>query len=532
MPVYTIKLKLHNPSRHKRQIIDEAMISYSRAYQYLLDKAYNEIEYIRENFKDKQGKYKATYIVKWIGKDTSKELNMFNIEPFKDSLKIDFATTLAGYLNLKNLKGSMNFPVAYVQDEELDKKNDMLSTKLIKGQISLQEFQWELNKYMRKNQNLKPLFFCRYSKKRNYSLLHDPKNNRFFAKIYLLNAKNAVIKSSRHEEHRQLIYIDKERELFKRSAAKECFIIVPLSFGKWQEEHLRKAMLKPEILKTARLVKRNDEYYLSINIDEGETEIIKTSTYMGVARGIVQAVNYSVVDEESNLILSDKAHIQNKSKAISDNDIHGIANTLVKTALENKSQIIMQKLIDKGDKLQWRENNKKYLPILSCRDYNRLYAILKYKLCAAGLPPPLRVSATSIFYTCPCCGMNTKRNRFSSSMFMCTMCGTVMNIEEVGSLNLSKKLIQYKNETIKIKVDTTPEGLKFSNADLGLEFYPANPFDCREEFKNALKKLINDFYENMNMQLKNKQFKKKYSLIKKLDDNMKNDIFKIIQVEE
>lgn len=530
MPVYTIKLKLHKPSRHKRQIIDGAMSNYSRAYQYLLDKAYIELNYIRDNYKDARGRYRSTGIAKWIDKNISKELNRFDIEPFKDSLKIDFATTLAVYLNMKESQNSISFPAAYVHDDELEKKYDLLSARLVKGQISLQEFERELYKCLRKNENLKPLFFCRYAANRNYSLLYDPKNRKFFAKIYLVNAKNAIAKSPELKEHKKLLYVNKERELFKSNAAKECFLVFPLSFGKWQEKYLEKAMQNPETLKTARLIKRADEYYLSINIDEGEPEKIKTSTYIGVARGITHAVNYSVVDDKGTLLLSGAAETQNKDDMVFENDIHSIANTLVKEAVVNKSQVIMQKLIDKGDKLQWTENNRKYLPILSCRDYNNLYAVLKYKLCAAGLPPPLRVSATGIFYTCPNCRMNTKRNRFSSSVFMCTMCGTIMDVENAGSLNLAQKLIQYKSESIKISIVNTPHGLKFTNDDLGLEYYPSNPYDCIEEFRIELKRLIDDFYKSMNMQAKDKQFKKRYSLIKKLDEHINNDFLKLIEI--
>ena len=88
--VKTITLKLHNIGRDKKNIIDEAMTNYSKAFQYLLDAAACEIEDIRNRYKDSNGKYRAFNVKAWIDKELNEKLSSFSIEPFKDSLKIDF----------------------------------------------------------------------------------------------------------------------------------------------------------------------------------------------------------------------------------------------------------------------------------------------------------------------------------------------------------------------------------------------------------------------------------------------------------
>lgn len=523
----TIKLKLYKPGKRKRQIIDEAMENYSRAYQYLLDKAQDQIKYIEEEYKDQRGRFRASNIAKWAGKDIMKELNIFGIEPFKDSLKKDFSTTIAGYLNLKASGGKAGYPFVYLPDTAFEEEYDNLTTQLISGVKSLSGYEKEIKRYIKKNSNLKPLFFCRYDVNRDYSILYDPEKDRYYVKIYLLNAK-----SDRREyigsSSRKLKYIHKSGMALQNSGRKERFILFPLSFGKYQEKYLKEAREKPEVIKTARLTKEGKDYFLSVNIDNGEPEQIRTDTYMGISRGISAVVFYTVAGNTGNIINNGIADINKNAKILYNSDIHRIANKLVEIAGEHNSAVIMQRLVDKGDRLQWEEGGRKCIPVLDCRSYNRLYEVLKYKLPAKGLPPPLRVSSAGIFHTCPNCRSNSIKNRFSGKMFMCTKCGWTGDIEYLGSFNLARRLVKYQSDDIIVKAENTPYGIMFTNEDLGLEFYPENPYDCMSEFNEKIKALIDDFYRNINVQVRDKAFKKKYSLIKKIQSG--NDFLSRIKI--
>ncbi|MFL0246417.1 hypothetical protein [Candidatus Clostridium stratigraminis] len=484
----TIELKLFKPGLLKREIIDEALENYTRAYEYLMGKASKEIDVIEESFKDYNRNYRANIISKWIDKDTLKGLNVFNIEPFKDSLKLDFSSTMAGFLSLRSKNKSVSFPA-------------------------------------NNGSNLRPIFFCRYSKVRNYSLLYDAEKDRYYAKIYLMNVRNKKRKRTTKTYNNELKYLDKNKEVYKEGTGKKTYVIFTLAFGKWQEKYLKDAIYNPEILKTARLIKRKKEYYLSINIVK-KVDIVETVNYMGISRGNESAINYAVVDYKSSLICEGHEEIQDN---ITEDMLNKIANKLVKVALKNRCQVIMEKLIDRGDNLTFQnKQGKSFIPKINCSDYNKLCNIMTCKLMGSGLKNVIRVSGVSIFYTCPYCYNKSKSNRFSKEIMLCTSCGRSINIDKAGSLNLSRRLLQYKNEKIKVLVESTKNGIRFINKDLRLEYYPTNPFDCYDEFMKVLDALIENFYININLEKESKNYKRKLSLIKKIEANKNN--FQLIDV--
>ncbi|WP_094549637.1 zinc ribbon domain-containing protein [Petroclostridium xylanilyticum] len=533
MPIKTITLKLHNPSKRKRQIIDQAMLNYSRAYQYLLDKAHAQIEEIRRDYKDNKGNYRAINIAKWVDKELSKELNQFHVQPFKDALKIDFGMTLASYLSLNEIRQDANYPIAYLSDRDLEKSYNDAINGLENGSKTLDECEREIKKIVKKNNVLKPLFFCRYAANRDYCLLYDAKNNRYYAKLYLMNVKDEKRKEINSNNEIELRYIHKDSNILESSGRKERFILVPLSFGQWQEQYLKKALDTPEILKTARLIKKKGDYYLSISVDTGEAEKIKTDTFLGIGRALKSPVHYTIVDNRSNIIsdgaIVTKAVSESRNNPVTIQELHKIANAIVDIAYQERSQVVMKSLIDKGDKLQWIDENKEqYMPILNCHSYNQLARILEYKLRGKGLPPPIKVSPIGIYYTCPECGLHTRRNRFSKDMFICVACGTTLDIESLGSLNLARKLNRHSKGTLKIKVEKTSKGIKFTNKILGLEFHPSDPHNCMDEFSTEIKRIIQDFYGNISSNARNKEFMKKYSLIKKLEEA--EDLNELIQI--
>lgn len=510
----TIKLKIYSPSIRKREIMDEAMLNYSMAFQFLLNSAEGDIGRIEKDYKDKKGKYNELSVFKWISSDLSKELNKFNVEPFKDSLKLDFSAVIAGYLNLKRIKKQANYPVVYITKKEFEEKYINLLDQIKEGK----DTDWcenQIEKYMKKSNNYKSVLFSRYDTKRNYCLLYDKTSDRYFAKLYLLNAKSDKRRRPDLKNTRELTIINKNHELMEPNNRKQSFLILPLSFGKWQEGYLKQALVNPEILKGARLVKQGNDYYLSVSVDIKNPEPVKTVTYMGVSRGLKSDICYSVVDEKGCEIVSGK--LKNKQ-------IHCIANALVEIAYKNKSQIIMHKHFKRGDKLTWTDGERVITPSFSCSDYNKLYGILKYKLVEYGLPQPVKVSCRGIYNTCPKCGLNSSKNRYSNDIIICISCGFADNIEHTGSLNTAKMLIIYKKSKITLSAKKIDGKINFVNQDLDLEFCPSNPYDCREEFKQELKNISKQLYKGES--IKDKKYNKKYSLFKKIEsiDDITNHI--------
>jgi len=451
----TIHLKLHNPSTLKRKIINTAFINYNNAFNYLLKKAYENIDEIESEYKSPKGTYSTLHLSKWIDKGLSAQLNQFDIQPFKDALKLDFGMTLASYFVQKKTNLDMSFPSCKVEG--------------VKG-----------------SNKLRPIYFCRYDTKRSFCFLYDEQNDKFFAKLFLMNIKDAKI-STKQNVNRILSYISKNEEDVKR-IKKETFIIVPLSFGKWQENMLKQAIVKPEILRTAHLIMKENDYYLSLSIDLPEDKKVETTTFLGVSRGIENAINYTVVDLNGKMIESATVECESTfSDANKKTNICIAANKIVDIAVKNKSMVVLQNLVGKGDKLSWSEEDSTCKPIFGCKLYNDLARVVEYKLPQKGLPAPAKVSSVDIFQRCSLCGSNSKKNRFSKTMFICTTCGLSYNLDRLGSLNLATKLIKYKNTPLKLKAKKTFDGMYLQNEFIGLDlFVPKNenPFDrLKEEIK-------------------------------------------------
>jgi len=145
-------------------------------------------------------------------------------------------------------------------------------------------------------------------------------------------------------------------------------------------------------------------------------------------------------------------------------EIYIAANEIVDKALTYSSQVILENI--KAPNTVGIGSDDK--PILSKSVYYSIDRILTYKLENKGLPRPVRVSPSGIFFTCPQCGKNTKKNKAAKDMFLCVSCGTVYELDFLGSLNLANKLMKYRNDSIKIKVSKEADGISFSNNLLGL----------------------------------------------------------------
>lgn len=485
----TINLKLHKPSRNKRRIMDKALMDYTKGFYFLLEKASLDLQNIENAYVNKTGEYRALVISKWVNKEISQELNKFDVQPFKDSLKQDFGMAMASYLKLKYLKYKVTFPSRNIETAT----------------------------------DLRPILFCRYDTKRDYSLLYDPEKNKYYAKLYLLNNEFAVRKSIDSNVKNKLIYLSKEKSAVE-AQQKERFIIVPLSFGQWQENILKSALNKQEILKTAKLFKKNNEYFLSINIETVDDEKVETNCFMGISRGIKNPLNITMADSNNKIINIDITLFNEQLKAYGDNvfeqQLHILANNIVEKASKNKAQIVMADLVYKSDVLLYQDTKKQYSkPYLKRSTYNYLYHLLQYKLPAKGLPLPIRVSPIGIFSTCPKCGLNSKKNRISEDLFICIRCGEILDVENIGSLNLARKIPRYKHDGILIKVKKTLEGNYFTNKNLELNFCTRNFKDEMSALRNEIYRIIQDTkcYEEANAY--SKEYKQKLSIIKKLEKN-------------
>lgn len=486
MAVRTISLKLYNPSNRKREIFDRAIYNYSMAFAFLMDKARHAIEMEKDEFFNKDERYKAYRVAKWVNKETLKELNKFCVEPFKDSLLLDFGMTVASILNLRSVNKNAGFPEVGVR----------------------------------------PIYFCRYDINRDYSLLYDDKKGKYYAKLYLMNSRDENRSEFKNLSGMKLRYLDRKDKYLELTDRKERFILVPLSFGKWQEEYLKKALENTGFMKTARLFKRNNDYYLSISINTEDADTVETINYLGISRGIKNEINFSVVSKiGDSKVRTGFVNFKDIDKSTS-NYIHEMSGKIASIALENKAHVILEALNSKNDRLSYGEECK---PALSIGVYNRMIKLIEYKLRSYGLPPPILVSSVGIFHKCPECGNFSYKNRQSESLFICTNCGTVKDIDELGSINVARKLKEYDKTTIKMNAKVSDDKVIVSNKLLDIEFVLDYNMLLFEKLSEELKNWAESYEKNIVFNIKDDNFKKRISLIKKINNAV--DLASIIEIE-
>ena len=205
--------------------------------------------------------------------------------------------------------------------------------------------------------------------------------------------------------------------------------------------------------------------------------------------------------------------------ALSDGALHALANQIVTLAGRYNAQVITCSLVGRSDRLYWSEYRDTGLhPLMSCAEYNRLCAILAYKLPLAGLPRPVTVSPNGIFYSCPNCYKNSRKNRFSGNLFICTVCGKGYDIEELGSYNLSTRLLNYRRSPIVFTVRRSGGCVLIENADLGAAFRLPAEDPPIEQFFDELYRALRTSGAISFEGLSARQYKKRLSLVKKLSE--------------
>jgi putative transposase len=481
-----ITLKLHKPGREKRRILDEAMKNYTGGFDFLIREAAGCSRELEEIYRS-GGKYSLS---KWVGTERGKRLNAYDVQPFKDSLKLDFVMTMSGYFELRANGRKAGFPGTYT-----DSSGNLTS--------------------------LRPIFFCRYDTKRDYCLLYDEEKQKYFVKLYLLNQKNARKNQSADSKESRLTYVHKDRERMETKQAKERFLLLPLSFGKWQEKYLKECMENPEMLKTARLIKRDDEFFITLSISLLHQPKIETETCMGVSRGPEHSVCFTVTDQCGEIKENGYLQVGNKNGLgglAASSELCRIANQIVAKAHSYKAQVVMENLTDKMDGIHLVDfDNGRDGVILGKRFYKQLERLLSGKLEARGLPRPVEVSPYGIFSTCPKCGINTKRNILEKGMFLCISCGEVYHMKYLGSLNLAVRLLRYHSEDIRIRVVKEEKGVKAVNEALGLDVRIPETQDFLLSLEEEIWRIVKDTKKSPLKPQRSLSFKRRWSMVQKIE---------------
>lgn len=397
MPYKTVSIKLLTPTRTKRTILDNAITRYSTAFEILLQ---NSKDIIPVNH------FSKVSILKLMDKEFFSPVSHLDIEPFKDALKLDLAKLISIYKSQKTLEQKTRYPVTRTESSDISdflNNNDNISHH-------------QLDSLFEKFKNKRPLLFCRFDDKRDYSIVKR-ENGTFFAKLFLFSRKNAI---------------DGKR-----------YILFPLKVADWQNKFLSDMYSAISTAKSAELIEKNGEYFLNVRFWYEAKEKQAQSNYIGIARGVNNDLCYAISDKNGEILDAGSLNAKNVNGK---NKLHALSNQIISLALDHKCQIVMANLSTRNDGLKYGD-----IPIdISVGNYNQLISLVGYKAELSGLHEPVLVSANSIFYRCPKCSCFKKVNRFGSDKFICVMCGYSNELEYIGSTNLAKTLVAYKKNKVPV----------------------------------------------------------------------------------
>ncbi|MBW7572076.1 zinc ribbon domain-containing protein [Caproiciproducens faecalis] len=458
MTYKTLMLQIYKPSRHKRDLMDAALLRYSQALQFLLDRYEKEIGILCET----EAPVPQHRILKMIDKETSESLNQFGVQPFKDSLKLDFAATAATYLAQKQKNSRTGYPLAFLDAPRYSLAMEECIGLFDTGDIGTQGLEHRCSKLVGKAGKPRSVYFGRYARERDYCLLYDEFKDRFYAKLYLLNRKDSI-SGEYGNSGLSLKYVCEGSYYMNNLPGQRRYIVVPLAFGKKQLADLKQALQQPRLLHSARLVKKGNKYYLMIYMECGSGIVDETVTTMGVARNARGGLSYTVCGEGGAVLENNSI-----SASVNQNTVFYLSNRIAEIAVKNGSQVILEANGGANDRIPVSAEDAQHC--FSVRDYASLVKTLKYKLPEKGLPPPIEVSANSLFLTCPRCGTRTRRNRVTDELFVCIHCGCATEFEWVGSENLAKKLDRYRKDKVPITIIKKEDGFLCRSQLLGFQY--------------------------------------------------------------
>ncbi len=348
-----------------------------------------------------------------ISKELLNSLNSFKVEPFKDALRQDAL----------NFKGKANKQL--------------------------------------------PLYFCRYAKNRDFSLLYQPKSGKFYAKLYLLNYKNAIANPSINKDASDctLVYAEPEQELFCNRRSKIRYLILPLAFGSWQEQYLKQALKQEKIIKTARLFKKGSDYFLALNLLLKAPNQQKPINYLGLMPRLDNKrffIDYLIADANKQVLKKGSIEGQGldweQIKAM-------LSQAIAQICRLNNAQAIVCNYPTYHK--NWGLSQDK---LWQLSDYKSWLSSFEQTCGRLFLAKPIKVSGRGIYNTCPKCQKNSKNHLYFENLLLCHKCGFANNLSDLPLFNLATKLLVYQDKNLVFYTKINQNMIEIFNHKLAVNY--------------------------------------------------------------
>ena len=458
MAYKTLALKLYRPSGKKRRMIDQAMMNYTLALRRLLAVCREKVEALARSGEPVSRKE----LLSLPGREMLRDLNEFDAQPFKDSLVMEFAAVSLLFIAQFRRNAAAKYPEIYLGPDDFRRGLGRLVEEFDAGKISRDEAESEYGRLSLRFGRIHPFYFGRYSSTRDFCLLHDDNSGRFYAKLYLLNHSHAV-DSGQEPGKLQLRVIAPGMPEAPPAGGKIRYIVVPLAFGKYQLAELNRVLENPKMLRTAHLKKVKNDYYLLLHIECGAAGRMEAKSRMGIARGFGGGLCYTVETPDGEI--ADRGIIEKEEPE--EQELYLLSRKILRLCKKYRPQVILEAYGGKNDGLPFGEGGNE-APMKTSR-YARLCGILKLRLAEQGLPAPVVLGANGLFISCPRCGRMLKKSRITSALFACVECGYAAPVEQVGSLNLVRRLSRYGQDRVPVYHKSEDGKEEYFNPNIGFE---------------------------------------------------------------
>lgn len=481
----TARIKIHNPTRHKRVMLRYALEEYHRVLRDVLERAAADPE-LREKISSpkRKGELRANKFraARYLRSITPKK---WVLAPLRDYLVGDAAAMLQSHFGkLEKGKHPSNLPTLQplraATAEEIEQATAALTQSL---EFPLKETELEAiekereAKHPRVARRLEKIFGGRAISRATGKLLRSlevpcprplevtrPELERGFVVArcgsrYFLLLRLFARHSRYWREVRLRDGLVDVRTGEALGGKRFAGVILPLEFSR---EYFEAEFLKHGRPQSAKLVMRRgedgeEEFYAHI-VFEFTPERVEPKTYMGIDRGSAKIGVATLIDGEGRKLCQEvelegsafaaemrrlekriaaaqrrgirRSPLFRLRKRVADNLLGEFANRVVRVAIQHQSQVVLEK-IDAAAMNRFLKQSQ----------FRKLHAMLTYKLERAGLPAPMDVPAAYTSQTCGRCGHSSPENRpkrdekgrFIQYIFKCVRCGYEENADTNAS---------------------------------------------------------------------------------------------------
>ncbi len=478
--IKVVKVKLHNPSKHKRAILDKVFLRWTLAMDVTLRWAREHTDAF-EDCKDRRGNYQANLIAGVLRRHvltTIKGLGLHSAT--EEAVFRELGIALASYFARRKQDPNTGFPTVYRakpnparyeavldaladfetgsgEDEEGSASATQQPTRRTDGH-TLAQLRSELVAAARQLEfRARPIYFCNTDavpNRRGYSILYDEEKEEYLALVYLLPRSGSSHQRKPLKVHKPLLALNQHQEFLRETGYPSGALLFPLEMGRWQKEtFFEPAREHPGIIRTAYLTREKNqqgevEYYLAIAVDFPEPDPVEAVNLLAVHHTLDGEVFVLITNPEGEVHHYEQVSApldlkdvyqrirvrQRRGKQTSDrvarertkHHYHNAANRIVALAEEHRARVGVEDLSYVRSKTGYKAvNRRRFVAAIG-----KLTELLDYKLPFAGLPAPLQVRGVSP-RECHRCGPESREKTVrTEGRISCPMCGLEMDVHE------------------------------------------------------------------------------------------------------